>query len=255
MTFIRNEKNLLNLIRYGAIVSIVAFAFIVTNIFIHEKNKELDNDIRKIEENYILHNKAMVENLVNKIYKLIELERKFEREDFNNEIKEEIYQAHYIVTSIYNNQITKPDYSKEKTIELIKKALSEFKFNAGEGYVFVYEMTGKSVLNPKFPNLEGKNLWNFKDPKGTFILQDMNKILKDKNETYYEWYWNKNEDESPQKKIGFFKKFEPYDLFIGTGYYINDFREQTQRRVLEKLNSFELKLPEHIYIYDLKEHV
>ena len=252
MELLRNEKNLLNFIKYGALITIVLFAFIIANIFIDEKNKDLDSEIKKLEESYIIHNKAMVENLVNKIYKLIELERKFEREDFNNEIKEEIYQAHFIATSIYNNQINKPNYSKEKTIGLIKKALSEFKFNAGEGYVFVYEMTGKVILNPRFQNLEGKNLWDYKDSKGTLIVQEMNKILSSKDEAFYEWYWNKNEEEISQKKIGFFKKFEPYNLFIGTGYYINDFREQTQKRVLEKLNSFELKLPEHIYIYDLK---
>jgi signal transduction histidine kinase len=170
---------------------------------------------------------------------------------FIRELKEEINQAHQIASQIYLNNVNKPDYSKEKTLKLIKESLREIKFNIYNDYIFIYEMTGKVILNTKFPDLENKNLWNYKDEEGTLIVQEMNKILQDKNETYYDWYWKKNEKNNiPEKKRGYFKKFEPYDLFIGTGYYESDFINETKKRILSKLNSFKLKAPEHIFIYD-----
>lgn len=39
MKFFDNEKNILNLIKYGAIVPVIIFSFIITNIFIEQKNK------------------------------------------------------------------------------------------------------------------------------------------------------------------------------------------------------------------------
>ncbi|PLY09428.1 MAG: hypothetical protein C0626_10625 [Arcobacter sp.] len=252
LNIFKNEKSLLTFIKYGPIVSIIVFSFIIIQILIYQKKQDIKQDIKKLEENYISHNKVMVENLVNKIYKLIDMEREFEKEDFNNEIKEEVQQAHAMATLIYNRNIKKANYTKDKTIETIISELRAIKFN-NNGYIFVYEMKGKNLLNSGFPEMEGKNLWNFKDSKGTLILQDMYKILSEKDETFYSWYWKKaNSNLVNHKKIGVFKKFEPYDLFIGAGYYEDYFKEQTQKRILKKLNSFELKKPEHIFIYDLE---
>lgn len=251
MTIFKNEKNIINFIKYGAIFTVLILSISITVLFITQKNSELEKDIQVLEKEYLVHNKTMTENLVNKIYTLIELEKEFERIDYHNEVKEEIAQAHAIATQIYLNNINKPDYTKEKTIKIIQEALRRFTFNVSEGYIFIYEMTGKVILNTQFPNLEGKNLWNFKDPRGTLIVQEMNQILHKQNETDYEWYWKKKPTNSfAEKKIGYFKKFEPYDLFIGTGYYESTFIKTTQNRILKKLNSFKLKKPEHIFVYD-----
>ncbi|WP_428026423.1 sensor histidine kinase [Arcobacter sp.] len=248
----KDEKGLLNFIKYGAISSLIIFTMIIIQILIYQKDKELNYEIKKLEENYISHNKVMVQNLVTKIYKLIDLEREFEKKDFDNLIKEEVYQAYGIAKIIYNKNIKKANYSKEKTLDEIIAALRGIRFNNDKGYLFIYEMSGKNILNAGFPNMEGKNLWNFRDSKGTLILQDMNKILSSKDETFYNWYWKKSaDDEKEQKKIGFFKKFEPYNLFIGSGYYEKDFNNQTKKRILKKLNSLDLKDPEHFFINDL----
>ena len=204
-----------------------------------------------MEENFLSSNKTVVENLVNKIYNLIELEKKFEKDDFDLEAKEEVYQAYSIVMNIYNEKIKEDNYSEEKTIESIKKALREIRFN-NDGYLFIYTMEGKNILNGEFPNLEGKNLWEYTDSKGTFIAKEMSEILKSKDETFYEWYWKESSnDETEYKKIGFFKKIPTLNMYIGTGYYEKNFKEQTQKRILKKLNNFKLKAPEYIFIYDL----
>ena len=51
MNFLYNEKNLLTLIRYGAILFILIISFIITYIFISKKKEAFNNDIKFIEKN------------------------------------------------------------------------------------------------------------------------------------------------------------------------------------------------------------
>jgi signal transduction histidine kinase len=119
--------------------------------------------------------------------------------------------------------------------------------------MFIYELSGKNILNTEYPKFEGQNLWDYKDAKGTLILQEMNKILTNENETFYKWYWEKPGIDNKQfEKIGFFKKFQPFDMFIGSGEYIDNFEKEMKEKVLEKINSIDFKAPEHIFIYNME---
>ena len=118
MNLLNKESYIIKLIQFGAIVSIIIISIFITQIFIQEKQNTLDSDIKKMEENFLSSNKTVVENLVNKIYNLIELEKKFEKEDFNIEITEEVHQAYLIATAIYNENIKEANYSEEKPLNL-----------------------------------------------------------------------------------------------------------------------------------------
>ena len=252
MNVATNEKNIINFVKYGAIISLSIFSFIITQIFIQQKNEYLENDIKILEKTYIDNNKINIKDLVNTFHSLIDLEKKTQEEDFKNQIVLYVKQAHSIASAIYERDILKADYSKEKTIETIKLALKEIRFNNHFGYMFMYESTGKNIFNAEFPQIEGKNLWNYKDGSGKLILQEMYDILNQRNETFYEWYWKKPKSGDKQfKKIGYFKKFEPFDMFIGTGDYVEDFENKIKSKILHKINNFGLKAPEHLFIYDL----
>ena len=252
MNIATNEKNIINFVKYGAIISLSIFSFIITQIFIQQKNEYLENDIKILEKTYIDNNKINIKDLVNTFHSLIDLEKKTQEEDFKNQIVLYVKQAHSIASAIYERDILKADYSKEKTIETIKLALKEIRFNNHFGYMFMYESTGKNIFNAEFPQIEGKNLWNYKDGSGKLILQEMYDILNQRNETFYEWYWKKPKSGDKQfKKIGYFKKFEPFDMFIGTGDYVEDFENKIKSKILYKINNFGLKAPEHLFIYDL----
>lgn len=250
--FFTNEKNILNMIKFGAITIIMFFSFFVITILIKHQKENLNSDIKNIEDSYISQNRVKVENLVNNIHNFIETERKFEQERLNKELKEQVYQAYEIANSIYNETKNDPNFSKEKTIKLIKESIRNIRFNDNIGYMFIYKMDGESILNAQFPEVEGSNHWEYRDSKGTSLLQEMNKILTQNDETYYDWYWKKTKDDQTQyKKIGFFKKFEPLDLFIGTGDYIDEFEKDLKEKILFKINSMKIKKPDHIFVYTL----
>lgn len=250
--FLNNEKMILNITRYGAVISTLIFAIIITIILIIDQKTILKNDIKNIEESFIFQNKMRVENLVSNISNYIEASKKFEKESLNKRLKEQVYQAHAIATAIYNKTSKDPNYTKDEILQLIKESIRNVRFNDNLGYMFMYTLDGKNILNAQFPEVEGQNHWNYKDSRGVFITQEMNKILSQKDETYYEWYWKKNQgDDREYKKFGFFKKFEPLGIFIGTGDYVDEYEKDLKEKILFKINSFKFVNPTHIFIYSI----
>ena len=102
--------------------------------------------------------------------------------ELQNELKQALSNAHNIATTIYNENRHKGD---AVVIKLIKDALRNIRFNDDRGYFFIYERKGKNILHPKLPHFEGKDFWNYQDSKGTYLLQEMKKILATEEETVY----------------------------------------------------------------------
>lgn len=174
---INKEKRVLNIIRFGAIALVLLFSTIITSILIKHHKENLEVDIQNIEESYISSNKIKIENLVKNIHNFIETEKRIEEDRLNSRLKEEVYQAYAMATAIYNETKDDPNFSKEKTIKLIKEAIRNVRFNDDIGYMFIYTMDGKNILNVQFPQFEGTNFWDFKDAKGAPLIQEMNQLL------------------------------------------------------------------------------
>lgn len=252
MILLKNENYILNIIKYGPIAFVIFVTFIVSAFFINEKYKSLEIEKERIEIKYIEENKNRVKSIVVRIHSLIEIEKNAALNELKQLVKTEVEQAYSIINSIYTKNLDTPNYSKEKTLDEIKTVLRNIRYLDNKGYFFIYELNGKNILNSEFPDIEDKNLWEHKDAKGTLILQEMTKILKNKDKTFYDWYWNKSKDDNTEyKKVGYFKKFEPFDIFIGSGAYINEFETIVQQRVAAKLNNLKFENFEHIFIYTL----
>ncbi|MFT5702503.1 MAG: PAS domain S-box-containing protein [Desulforhopalus sp.] len=135
--------------------------------------------------------------------------------------------------------------------EMIKEALRPMLFNKGRGYFFIYDLEGNNILLPFSPHLEGKNLWNLKDSKGDYNIQKTAKMIREKGEGFQRWHWYKPGDEKKMyEKIGFSKHFEPYDWWIGTGEYIEDFQRDVQQETLEWINTVRFGQDGYIFVYD-----
>ena len=192
-----NERRVIPLIRYSLPI-LILITTLVISIFLtneHEKNIELEKEY--IEQQYIKGEKEQIEIDLQRVYNFIKEKNSNVTIDLKNKLKSKIENIYSIINSIYENN--KDKKSKELILEDIKVALRDIRFSEGKGYFFIYTLEGNTILNPLFPHLEGKNLWNYQDSKGTFILQDMNKILQTKDETFYDWYWYKPNDKSKKQ--------------------------------------------------------
>ncbi|PLY08582.1 MAG: hypothetical protein C0626_12045 [Arcobacter sp.] len=113
-------------------------------------------------------------------------------------------------------------------------------------------MDANTILNSAFPKFNGMSFWNHQDAKGTFIFQDMKKLLKNNNEVYYDWYWKDplKKEGNERLKIGYFKKFEPYGIYIGTGFYYKDYEYSLKEEVANYISKLRYKDNRYIFVID-----
>jgi signal transduction histidine kinase len=124
------------------------------------------------------------------------------------------------------------------------------RFNEGRGYFFIYDLEGTNIFHAVHPEREGLNFFNAKDTDGVFIVQNSINIAKSVDaEGFHNWMFKKPNNTSQEfKKIGFIKKFEPYNWFIGTGEYIIDYENNLKKTILEHLKNLKYKNNGHIFV-------
>jgi two-component system, NtrC family, sensor kinase len=225
------EKQILNLIKYSPPAFILILSIVITLFFYFENKETFLKEKKDIENTHILENN-LIKDEVNKVYNFIEKLQKSTEIELKESIKNRVYEAHTIASSIYNKY--KNTKSNEEILEIIKTALNDFRYNQGRGYFFIDNSLGEKVLQPPNKELEGKSLLDYKDSHGYKFMQTIVKTINEKNERFDQYYWkNPNTPETSSKKISFYKYFEPFNMAIGSGEYVEEFEKEIQKKALE----------------------
>lgn len=241
------ENKLLFLIKIVPILIILSFTIINMYLAITQNSKEHQTTVETLKTELIQKSKQRAKDEVINIYNLITYQKSTTEKKLKVSIKQRVYEAHAIITRIYNENKHK---TKAEVLKLIKDALRDIRFNNGRGYYFVYEMNGKVLLLPTAPQLEGTSMWNFKDAKDTYTIRGMSNLVKQNGEGFYSWYWYKPDNKQTQyRKIGFGKYFEPYNLFIGTGEYIKDFEEDLKEDLIDRINAIRYSQDGYVFMF------
>lgn len=108
------------------------------------------------------------------------------------------------------------------------KAYTEFRKPGGmwwksDRYVFVYDMTGKTLVLPPEQNLEGTNRINVKDSNGVFYVKQMTEILKNQNSGWISYSYPKPGKTTNSLKTSYFTKAKIGNSYVivGSGFYLN----------------------------------
>lgn len=94
----------------------------------------------------------------------------------------------------------------------------------GTAYIFVYNMDGVCLFNYNTPSLAGKNLLNFQDPKGKYLIQAFIEETKNKPTAWVDYMWPKpKEGDAFFQKSAYVRKVKTPDgeRIIGSGIYLD----------------------------------
>lgn len=105
-----------------------------------------------------------------------------------------------------------------------KEALRMVRYGPdGKDYLLVIDQEPTMVMHPYRPDLEGKYMGDFKDPKGTLLFKDMVKVCQQKGGGFVSYWWQYKDDKSRlYPKIFYVKAFEPWGWILGTGVYVHE---------------------------------
>ena len=118
--------------------------------------------------------------------------------------------------------------SLQERQERAKQILRQLRFDdSGDvGYVFVYDNEGNSIAHGVNQSLEGKNLYNFKDPNGVLLIRELIEAAESGG-GFVEYDWE-NTKGQVNPKLGYADMLSEWGWVVGTGFWTAGLQEQTQ---------------------------
>lgn len=118
--------------------------------------------------------------------------------------------------------------SAENSKQIIEEAIDPIRFFADKsGYFFAYHTNGIRVTVPTDKSKNGTNCIDMVDKKGNSFIKDLIKAAQ-KGGDFVEYYFDKP-GKGIQPKLSYVQMIPNTDIFIGTGFYIDNIEEETQK--------------------------
>ncbi|MBU6481665.1 MAG: cache domain-containing protein [Nitrospirae bacterium] len=158
----------------------------------------------------------------------------------------------YVVGSgTYNDRMERTfvvDAVKDAVAQIEKNGMAAFPlfhdptgpFIAKDAYIFVFDSKGIDLVNPGFPNLEGRNLMDLKDTQGKQLIREMFKVVQTSGSGWVDYMWPKPGDSVSTQKSAYVTKAKMGDqwVLVGSGVYLADAPKAVQ--VAKKMTAPEL---------------
>jgi two-component system NarL family sensor kinase len=104
-----------------------------------------------------------------------------------------------------------------------------------DGYFFVYDMHGRSLMHPREPDLVGRDLWTLRDPAGSLTIQQLIAAAA-QGGGYVRYVWHRPSTGRLAPKLGYVVPLPRWGWMLGTGIYLDDV-DTTLARIDQRASS------------------
>lgn len=116
------------------------------------------------------------------------------------------------------------DEAKQRSISVLKN----LRYN-NDSYFWVNDMQPRMIMHATNPELDGKELSDFKDTKGKNIFQEFAEVCRKDGSGFVDYYWNKPGSSEPAHKVSYVKAFPEWGWVLGSGIYMDDIEAELGR--------------------------
>ncbi|WP_372525983.1 cache domain-containing protein [Piscinibacter sp.] len=90
-----------------------------------------------------------------------------------------------------------------------------------DGYFFVFDTGGRTIMHPRQPELVGRDLWDLRDTNGVPVIQ---RLIAKAHEGggFVQYQWQKPSTHALAPKLGYAITLPRWNWMIGTGLYLDD---------------------------------
>jgi len=126
------------------------------------------------------------------------------------------------VTDMVRKATTRIEEMGEFAFDLFRDPAGEFR--AKDAYVFVIDPEGVELVNPAFPALEGRNIQELKDARGTLVVRKMFEVIREEGSGWVDYLWPKPGEHIPTLKSTYVAQanFRDQWVLVGCGVYLED---------------------------------
>jgi methyl-accepting chemotaxis protein len=113
--------------------------------------------------------------------------------------------------------------TQEQAIEQFRNTTRTIRFDGGSGYYFAYAMDGRTLVLGPTPSVEGTNRINLTDADGELFIQAQIAAAQ-RGGGAVVYNYPKPGEKVAQPKLSYVVPFKPWNLYVGTGAYVDDLR-------------------------------
>ena len=182
------------------------------------------------------------------------VKKQYERTNLSKvkiEVQEDLKQQTGFIFSILNAEYKrlKGTIPESELKQKLRKIVEGTRYGS-TGYFWINDVDAVIVMHPIKPQLNGKNLYTYKDKGGKQIFKEFAAVAKKNGEGFVDYVWPKPGFEKPQLKVSFVKLFEPYDWVIGTGEYVADVSSKIKKEALLAISQMRYGSTGYFWIND-----
>lgn len=107
---------------------------------------------------------------------------------------------------------------QEEAYEILRQL--RFDDAGSEGYFFAYDTQGVNVMHAVNASLEGRNLYDFQDPNGKFLIRELIDAAQSGG-GYVPYVWENLETGGNSPKLGYAEMLDDWGVMLGTGFWID----------------------------------
>ena len=111
--------------------------------------------------------------------------------------------------------------SREEAQRAATRAIGAIRY-LGSEYVWINDLAPRMVMHPVKPELNGKDLSDFKDPNGKRLFVAFADKVRAQGSGVVDYLWPRPGSDAPIPKLSYVRGFTPWGWVIGTGIYVDD---------------------------------
>jgi len=131
------------------------------------------------------------------------------------ELKHYVALASHSIAHLYDS-----GRDDQATREEAMRILSSLSYG-DDGYFFLYDMQGNTLMHPRQPELVGQNLFGLRDENGQLTIQNLLKRAR-AGGGLERYMWVKPSTHKPVAKLGYVIAMPKWGWMMGTGIYLDD---------------------------------
>lgn len=134
-----------------------------------------------------------------------------------------LVQIAYSTTLQYYRMEVDGKVSREEAQKRALETLESMHYE-GDNYFWVADLHPTMIMHPIRPELNGKDLREYRDADGKALFLEMVHAVKSHGAGFISYKWPRpgQADGRPVPKLSFARHFEPWGWMIGTGIYVDD---------------------------------
>jgi methyl-accepting chemotaxis protein len=102
-----------------------------------------------------------------------------------------------------------------------KNALQHARYDQ-TNYVWINDLSPKMIMHPSKPQMNGKDLSNYRDPNGVLLFVEGVRLARAHGGGVIHYVWAKPGSSQPLPKVSYVKLYAPWGWVVGSGVWVDD---------------------------------